>query len=56
MFKKIPLLLATVLGCLAASAQTDLNSSYFQTLAARALGPSTMSGRITAIEGVMANE
>ena len=56
MFKKIPLLLATVICCLAASAQTDLNSSYFQTLAARALGPSTMSGRITAIEGVMANE
>ena len=56
MFKKIPLLLATVMCCLAAFAQTDLNSSYFQTLAARALGPSTMSGRITAIEGVMANE
>ena len=56
MFKKIPLLLATLTCCYAAFAQTDLNSSYFQTLAARALGPSTMSGRITAIEGVMANE
>ena len=37
-------------------AQTNLNSSYFQTLTARALGPSTMSGRITAIEGVVVNE
>jgi photosystem II stability/assembly factor-like uncharacterized protein len=33
-------------------AQTNINSSYFQTLTAKALGPSTMSGRITAIEGI----
>ena len=50
------LLLATFVCSLAGHAQTDLNSSYFQTLAGRALGPSTMSGRITAIEGVMASE
>ncbi|MEP7108987.1 MAG: hypothetical protein ABI760_13425 [Ferruginibacter sp.] len=36
--------------------QTTINSSYFQTLAARALGPSTMSGRVTAIEGMAVNE
>ena len=56
MFKKIPLSLVILMCCHAGFAQLDLNSSYFQTLAARALGPSTMSGRITAIEGVMANE
>ena len=47
------------IGCLAhatAMAQTTLNSSYFQTLSARALGPSTTSGRITAIEGVMVSD
>ena len=33
-------------------AQTTLNSSYFQVMSARALGPSTMSGRITSIEGI----
>ena len=37
-------------------AQNSFNSSYFQTLSARALGPSTMSGRITAIEGITVNE
>jgi hypothetical protein len=36
-------------------AQTTLNSSYFQVMSARALGPSTMSGRITAIEGITAD-
>jgi photosystem II stability/assembly factor-like uncharacterized protein len=36
--------------------QTNLNSSYFQTLTARALGPSTMSGRITAIEGIVTSD
>ncbi len=56
MFKRNLLLVFGLLGAIAAHAQTELNSSYFQTLAARALGPSTMSGRITAIEGVMASE
>ena len=36
-------------------AQTTLNSSYFQVMGARALGPSTMSGRITSIEGITAD-
>jgi len=35
-------------------AQTDINSSTFGTLEARVLGPGTMSGRISAIEGVKA--
>jgi len=35
-----------------AGAQTNINSSFFQVMYARALGPSTMSGRITAIEGI----
>ncbi len=35
------------------SAQTTINSSYFQVMSARALGPSTMSGRISAIEGMV---
>ena len=34
------------------NAQTTINSSYFQVMGARPLGPSTMSGRITAIEGI----
>lgn len=37
-------------------AQVKLNSSYFQTLSARALGPSTMSGRITSIDGIKVND
>ena len=36
----------------ALSAQTEVNSSSFGTLEARVLGPGTMSGRISAIEGV----
>ncbi|MDE3253528.1 MAG: glycosyl hydrolase, partial [Bacteroidota bacterium] len=36
-------------------AQTTFNSSYFQVMGARALGPSTMSGRITSIEGITAD-
>ena len=35
------------------TAQTSINSSYFQVMGARALGPSTMSGRISAIEGMV---
>ena len=35
-------------------AQTDINSSTFGALEARVLGPGTMSGRISAIEGVNA--
>ncbi|MBM3443722.1 MAG: glycosyl hydrolase [Bacteroidetes bacterium] len=43
------LLLATAT---AGVAQSDVNSSTFGTLEARVLGPGTMSGRISAIEGV----
>ena len=39
----------------AVNAQTTLNSSYFQVMGARALGPSTMSGRISSIEGITAD-
>ncbi len=41
---------------LCALAQTGLNSSYFQSMTARELGPSTMSGRITAIEGAVSSD
>ncbi|HEY0059542.1 MAG TPA: hypothetical protein VGB56_10415, partial [Flavisolibacter sp.] len=37
---------------LAASGQTGISSATFGTMEARWLGPGTMSGRITAIEGV----
>jgi photosystem II stability/assembly factor-like uncharacterized protein len=50
-FLSLSLLLGTL-----SFAQTTLNSSYFQSLTARALGPSTMSGRITAIEGITVND
>jgi len=36
--------------------QVTINTAHFQTLSARALGPSTMSGRITAIEGAGSGE
>jgi len=39
-----------------ATAQTSINSSFFQVMSARSLGPSTMSGRITAIEGIIAEK
>lgn len=41
-----------LLGMHSMSAQTKINASTFGSLEARALGPGTMSGRITAIEGV----
>jgi photosystem II stability/assembly factor-like uncharacterized protein len=47
---------STFLFVLTSFGQTNLNSSYFQTLTARALGPSTMSGRITAIEGIVTSD
>ena len=39
-----------------ATAQTSINSSFFQVMSARSLGPSTMSGRITAIEGIISEK
>ncbi|MFN4974484.1 MAG: WD40/YVTN/BNR-like repeat-containing protein, partial [Bacteroidota bacterium] len=44
------LFMATV--SMQAGAQSNINSSFFQVMSARSLGPSTMSGRITAIEGI----
>lgn len=38
------------------NAQPVINSSVFSVMEARALGPGTMSGRITAIEGVIEDE
>jgi len=49
---KLHLLAVIVLITQVVSAQTNINSSYFQVMSARALGPSTMSGRITSIEGI----
>lgn len=37
------------------SAQSIINSSHFQVMGARSLGPSTMSGRITSIEGILSD-
>ncbi|HQS55144.1 MAG TPA: hypothetical protein PLK14_08540, partial [Sediminibacterium sp.] len=56
MKKLIAIGLSAILFVINASGQTNLNSSYFQTLSARALGPSTMSGRITAIEGIVTSD
>jgi photosystem II stability/assembly factor-like uncharacterized protein len=56
MKKFIALGYSLILFVCTASSQTNLNSSYFQTLSARALGPSTMSGRITAIEGIVTSD
>lgn len=52
---KIYLAALLLITTLVVSAQTSINSSYFQVMSARALGPSTMSGRITAIDGVTAD-
>ncbi len=49
---KINLLCLFLIVVTGITAQTSINSSYFQVMGARALGPSTMSGRITAIEGI----
>ncbi len=50
---KIKLSYLMILIAVGVSAQTSINSSYFQVMGARALGPSTMSGRISAIEGMV---
>ena len=56
MIKKCTLVWLACICITSLVAQTAINSSYFQTLTARALGPSTMSGRISAIEGMAAGE
>lgn len=50
--RKIFLPVIAILAGLDLSAQTTINSSTFGMMEARALGPGTMSGRISAIEGV----
>lgn len=45
------LVLAITLNILTIHAQTNINSAMFGSMEARAMGPGTMSGRITAIEG-----
>jgi len=56
MKKNIYFLLLFALNAGYLQAQVSLNTSYFQTLSARALGPSTMSGRVTCIEGKNVND
>ena len=51
-FKSIGILACCTLIFSVVAAQTEVNSSSFGTLEARVLGPGTMSGRISAIEGV----
>ncbi len=46
-------LLTAIGGSVLMQAQSPVNSAMFGTLEARQLGPGTMSGRITAIEGVI---
>ncbi|MBM3915192.1 MAG: glycosyl hydrolase [Sphingomonadales bacterium] len=51
-----PVLTMAILLCVVTLSQAqqnkvELNSSYFQSMSARNLGPSSMSGRITSIEG-----
>jgi len=53
--KKLSFFLVLLLPCSAVIAQTKINSYTFGALEARWLGPGTMSGRITAIEGVNAD-
>jgi len=54
--KKVPVLLILVVLSGVVSAQTKVSSSLFSVMEARALGSGAMSGRITAIEGVVADE
>ena len=49
---KILVLLSCMLAFTAAFSQTTVNSTTFGSMEARQLGPGTMSGRISAIEGV----
>jgi photosystem II stability/assembly factor-like uncharacterized protein len=53
--KKLFILIAAI-AAIPAMAQTNVNAAMFGVMEARALGPGTMSGRITAIEGVLKDE
>jgi len=50
--KKILILASVIMGSFVSFAQTKVSSSLFGVMEARALGSASMSGRITAIEGV----
>ena len=52
----IPFFLISIFFANILIAQGDINSSVFGTLEARQLGPGTMSGRISAIEGVNSDD
>jgi photosystem II stability/assembly factor-like uncharacterized protein len=54
--KKVIILFVLIIIGSVVSAQTKVSSSLFSVMEARALGSGTMSGRITAIEGVVADE
>ena len=54
--KKIFLSVIAVSVLFAGNAQSSVNAAMFGTMEARQLGPGTMSGRITAIEGVVSDE
>ncbi len=56
MMIKKTILLATAIYSSIAYSQSPVNSAMFGTMEARNLGPGTMSGRITAIEGVNSDE
>ena len=45
-----------LLGSINSFGQSAVNSAMFGTMAARQLGPGTMSGRVTAIQGVNNDE
>jgi photosystem II stability/assembly factor-like uncharacterized protein len=49
---KFPLFLFFIVACSTASSQTTISSSTFGMMEARQMGPGTMSGRISAIDGV----
>ena len=50
--RKLIIVLAALLLCSASFSQAKITSATFGMMEARWLGPGTMSGRITAIEGV----
>ena len=52
LMKKLVYLSIGLIACYGSKAQTSIGTSTFSVLEARHLGPGTMSGRITAIEGV----
>jgi photosystem II stability/assembly factor-like uncharacterized protein len=54
--RKLNLIAALSIAAQATFAQSSINAAMFGVMEARALGPGTMSGRITSIEGVLKDE